>query len=211
MKKLYDVTTTIEETMVMYPGDPKPVIDRLHKIADRASANVSRLSFGAHTGTHLDAPYHYFETGKSLDQFPPEVLVGPCIVCDTGEADVITEELLDRFPLAGHVRVIFKTKNSRLSKRAPEKFREEYVYISADAAARLVSLEVRIVGLDYLSIDNYRDKSAPAHNALLGKGVLLIENLDLSQVPPGEYELICAPLKIKNSDGAPARVFLREL
>jgi len=210
-KRIYDVTLTISNGMVVYPGDPEVEITPITKLAGRASANVSCVSFNAHVGTHLDAPYHYFEKGRSLDEFPPDVLIGPCLVCDMGETEVITKFSIQELSIADYKRVLFKTKNSRIWKSGQKKFIEDFVYISTDAAEHLASLDLKVVGIDYFSVDSYRDRNSPVHKILLGKGVLLIESLDLSDVPAGSYELICAPLKIENSDGAPARVFLREL
>lgn len=209
-KKIYDVTVTISNGIVTYPGDPEAIIKH-KKIAGSASVNVSSLSLSAHVGTHVDSPYHYFDEGKSVEEFPPEILVGPCLVCDMGDADQITRSSLEKLPIDKYRRVLLKTKNSLLWKNPEHKFIEDHVHITADAAEYLASFDITIVGIDYLSIDSYHDKNSPAHNILLKKGLLLIEGLNLLNIPPGPYELICAPLKIKNSDGSPARVFLRKL
>jgi arylformamidase len=205
--KIFDITVPIETGMLVYPEDPRVIIENF-SLDKNNSPSVSRISFGSHTGTHVDAPRHFFKNGKSLDKIPPEVFIRPCVVYDIGNAEKITASIIKSLKIQNEERVLFKTKNSMLWKKKIKKFVENYVYLAPDAAEYLVSSGVKVVGIDYFSVDSFHDKECPIHKILLSAGVLILENLNLSDVPAGKYELICAPLRIKNSDAAPARVFL---
>jgi arylformamidase len=173
--EIIDVSVPIRSAMTVYPGDPEVTLERVLSIADGAGYNVSRLSFGVHTGTHVDAPVHVTDEGSGVDRLPLDALVGPAtVVAETGD-------------LTGE-RVLFKTGGAALD---------------AAAARLLVERGVRLVGIDHMTIG---DESV--HHALLDAGVVVLEGLDLSHVEPGDYELVCAPLKLVGADGAPARVFL---
>src|SRR6266545_2044922 len=180
--EIIDATVSIRPGMVTYPGDPAVRLERVSSIADGAVANLSRLDFGVHSGTHVDAPLHFVDGGTSAESLP------------------LDEAALAELELRGD-RILFKTRNSELWAR--DDFADDFVSLTADGAAFLLARGVRLVGIDYLSIGD-----EAAHLALLGAGVVTIEGLDLRQVEPGEYELICAPLKLVGSDGAPARVLL---
>ena len=176
----------------MYPGDPEVRLERVSSIADGDLANLSRLDLGVHSGTHVDAPLHFVEGGASVETLPLDVLVGPCVVVDGLDPAAVPP---------GVERVLFKTPNGRLWERA--EFSEDFVALDAEAARALVERGVRLVGIDYLSIGDEE-----AHQALLGAGMVAIEGLDLREVEPGEYRLVCAPLKLEGAEGAPARVVL---
>lgn len=201
--EIFDVSVCIRPGMVVYEGDPPVSLERFATIGAGAPANLSRLDFGVHTGTHIDAPLHFFEDGSGAESVPLVLLVGPAHVVDatsvTGQLDAAT---LDRLGLpVGVERLLFKTANGRLWER--ESFSNEFVSFAADGAASLVERGVRLVGIDYLSVGD-----EAAHRILLGAGVIPLEGLDLRPVAPGPYELFCAPLKLEGSDGAPARVLL---
>jgi len=208
--KLYDVTVAISEELPVYPGDPPIRITRTHALEKGDLFRVSHLSFGTHIGTHIDPPYHFMRDGLPLDQVPLEVFLGPARVIDVGAVDVIDAAVLQRFDLAGVKRLLCKTKNSRLWQSAKE-FQPDFVYLETDAAELLVKLGVQLVGIDYLSIEKFNFEQPTTHWTLLGNNVVVVEGLDLSEVPPGDYELLCLPLKLKDGDGGPARVVLREL
>ena len=191
MAELLDISVPIRPGMVTYPGDPAVHLERVRSIAGGDGYNLSRLDFGVHSGTHVDAPAHFVEGGTSAESLPLDVLVGPCRVVDGIQVP------------DGVERVLFKTSNSELWER--ETFADEFESLDGATAQALVAAGVRLVGIDYLSIGDEE-----AHEILLGAGVVAIEGLDLRAVDPGEYELICAPLKLVGSDGAPARVFLRK-
>jgi arylformamidase len=208
--KIYDVTVAISNDLPVYPGDPPIQIERTHSLEKGDIARVSRLIFSTHIGTHIDPPYHFIKDGVSLDQAPLEVFIGPARVVDAGDAASIDAALLSTFDLDGASRVLFKTSNSRLWRETKE-FQKDFVYLETDAAEALVALGVKLVGIDYLSIEKFGFDQPTTHWTLLGNDVYIVEGLDLSAIAPGDYELICLPLKIKDGDGGPARVVLREL
>ena len=208
--KVYDLTVPISADLPVYPGDPRVEIRSTHSLEAGDVANVSHISCGSHTGTHVDPPSHFVAGAISLDQLPLDVLIGPARLFDMGEVSVIDAETVNRLALDGVVRVLFKTRNSRLWE-GPHEFDLEFVYLDAAAADILVAHGVRLVGIDYLSIEKFNFEKPETHLKLLGNNVIVVEGLDLRAVEPGDYELICLPMKIKDGDGGPARVVLRDL
>jgi arylformamidase len=204
--KIYDVSVAITASMPVYPGDPAVDIEQTHKMERGDVANVTRLSFGAHTGTHVDAPSHFIDGAMTVDQIPLNLLIGRARVIEIASA-VINREVLDEFDLAEDARVLFKTRNSYLWNE--KGFTAEFVYLTKDAAERLVEQGIKVVGIDYLSVEKYNFTSPDVHRTLLGNGTIIIEGLNLSEVDAGDYEMICLPMKIEGGDGAPARVVLR--
>jgi arylformamidase len=207
---IHDVTVTISREMPVYPGDPQIEIKRTLLLEEGDVANVSHLSCGTHIGTHVDPPSHFVEGGIALDKLPLDVLIGPARVVDVGDVDVIDAATVEKTALDGVTRVLFKTRNSRLWS-SPHEFQRDFVYLDADAAEILVARGVKLVGIDYLSIEMFNFEQPATHMALLSNNVIVVEGLDLSGVTAGDYELICLPIKIKDGDGGPARVVLREL
>jgi arylformamidase len=201
--EIIDISVPIRPGMVVYEGDPEVHLNRALSIADGATANVSRLDFGVHSGTHVDAPVHFIEGGGGAETLPLDVLVGPAHVVDaTGVQGVLDEDALRGLALPERAeRLIFKTTNSRLWER--DEFIGEFVRLTGDGARYLVGRGVRLVGLDYLSVGDEQ-----AHVVLLRAGVVPLESLDLRGVEAGEYRLVCLPLRIVGSDGAPARAVL---
>jgi arylformamidase len=208
--KIYDITVPISNELPVYPGDPEIRITRVMSLEAGDVARVSHLSFSTHIGTHIDPPYHFIRDGAPLDQVPLEVFIGPARVVDAGDVASIDAALLSTFDLDGASRILFKTGNSRFWRESGE-FQKDFVYLETDAARLLVARGVKLVGIDYLSIEKFDFDQPTTHWTLLGAGVVIVEGLDLSEVAPGDYELICLPLKIKDGDGGPARVVLREL
>jgi arylformamidase len=196
--EIFDISVPIRPGMITYPGDPEVHMERVVSIEHGDVANLTRLDFGVHTGTHVDAPLHFIDQGAGVDALPLEVFLGPCEVVDATAADgeIGPEHVPD------HVdRVLFKTRNSELWQQ--DTFEEAFVRIGLAAAQRLVENGLRVVGVDYLSVGD------PAtHETLLGAGVAAIEGLDLRGIQPGPYSLACLPLRIVDSDGAPARAVL---
>lgn len=204
--KIYDVSVPISPEMPVYPGDPKISIEVRESIAKGAPCNVSSISLGSHTGTHIDPPYHFIESGIKVDQIPLNLLMGRTRIVET-TAKCIDKSVLKEIELDDCIRLIFKTRNSYLWNSTA--FAQDYVYVTPEAADILVSSGIKLVGIDYLSIEQYGSTTFQTHKTLLGNGVIIIEGLNLSEVDPGNYEMICLPLKIKDADGAPARVVLR--
>jgi arylformamidase len=197
---IYDVTVTLREGMPVYPDDPA--------FRREGGRNLNHLHMGTHGGTHVDAPAHMIEGGKTLTDLAPSVFVGPADVVEIRDPRAITREELERHAWKDVTRVLFKTTNSGTLERGGA-FDRGFVYMAADAAEMLAGHGLVLVGVDYLTLDPVGGGGLPAHKALLGAGIVVIEGLDLSGVPPGRYELFCGPLKIGGADGAPARVFLR--
>ena len=204
--KIYDVTIPISPSMHVYEGDPPVSVEPMLQIAKGDNANVTFLKFGTHTGTHLDAPSHFIEGGMTVDQIPLNLLFGRARVVEISSA-VITAEVLDEFDFTGDVRVLFKTRNSYLWNE--KSFAQEFVHLTKEAAKRLVENGIKLVGIDYLSVEKFNFETPDVHRTLLGNGTIIIEGLDLREVEPGDYEMICLPMKVEGGDGAPARVVLR--
>ena len=214
LMRIYDVSVPISARTPTYPGDPGIDIRQWLSLAAGDVANVSAISFGAHTGTHVDAPAHFIKDAPKLQSMDLNTLIGEVQVIDiTNEVMAIEESHLQNSFKAGTQRVLFKTRNSDFWSEADGQFQSDYTYITPAAARKLVDLGVRLVGIDYLSVERFASQSFETHEILLSNGVVIIEGLDLSQVPAGAYELICLPLKIVDGsgDGAPARVILRTL
>ncbi|MFI5338570.1 MAG: cyclase family protein [Candidatus Methylomirabilales bacterium] len=207
--KIYDVTRSIHHAMPVYEGDPEVSIEPWLSIARGAPVNVSRLAMGSHTGTHVDAPAHLREGVLGVDQLPLDALIGPARVVDLVASAHIDVASLRGVDLTSHRRVLFKTR--ALHRGLEETPRRGFAGLMEDAARLLVDSGVRLVGVDALSVDPLESTSLLAHHVLLDAGVIILEGLDLSAVPAGDYELLCLPLKIRHGDGAPARVVLREV
>ena len=211
---IYDVSVPISARLPIYPGDPGIEIGQWLSMAAGDAANVSVLHFGAHTGTHVDAPAHFIEGAPKLQSMSLEILIGEARVVEIS-TDVmeINDEVIAAVCPAGTKRVLFKTRNSNFWNEETGEFRSDYTFISPDGARRLVAEGVQLVGIDYLSVERFRPERYATHETLLSHGVVIIEGLDLRAVPPGAYELICLPLKIAegSGDGAPARTILRTL
>jgi arylformamidase len=206
---IYDISLTISPSMPVWPGDA-PVELTLAQAMDRGDAvNVTKLSMSAHTGTHVDAPHHFLNDHRTADGLPLEVLTGPCYVTQLpDEVGEISAEVLDRMSFgAGTTRLLFGTSNSKFWANGDEKFQEDYVSVSEDGAEWLVAHGIQLVGVDYLSVAPFSD-GTPTHTILLEAGVVIVEGLNLSQVPRGFYNLYCLPLKLSGADGAPARAIL---
>lgn len=207
MAKIFDLTVPLSRQLPTFPGDPAFQVEPAYRIQDGHPCNVSRLTLGSHAGTHVDAPYHFVESGLRVDELPLEILTGKARVVSVPAREAVDRQDLENLDLRDDLRVLFKTRNSGLL-RQPE-FRPDFVYLTADAASYLVQIGIKLVGWDYLSIEKFGNREFPAHHALLGAGVVIVEGLDLSQVEAGDYELTCLPLKLAEGDGAPARVILK--
>jgi arylformamidase len=209
--KIYDVTIAVSEIVPTFPGDPKVKIDVCHSLANGDVANVSQICFGVHTATHVDAPNHFIEGTRRVDELDLYKLIGDCLVVELDE-NVLAIEPKHVENLQGVERILFKTRNSNFWNEPEKGFRTDFTYISPEAAKFLVEKEIKLVGIDYLSVEKFGAKSFDTHITLLEKEVVIIEGLDLREVPAGEYEMFCLPLKIVGGtgDGSPARTVLRE-
>lgn len=204
-----DVSVAIREGMVHWPGNPPVRVEKTEEMARGDAADVSKISLGVHTATHVDAPSHFKVGGASIDQMPLEACVGPARVIAIRDPVQITVTELEPYGIAAGERILFKTANSPRAWRSTA-FVEDAVYISVEAARWLASRQVRTVGIDYLSVGGFAaNNGVQVHEPLLAAGITIIEGLDLTEVPPGPCELLCLPIKILGGDGAPARAFVR--
>ena len=206
---IYDVTVPIRAGMPIYEGDPTLNIEPWSAMAKGDSANVSLLHFGAHTGTHVDAPAHFIEGAGKIDSLPLDVLIGPARVIRVPDDRMeIDPEFLNECDLTNLTRVLFHTRNSSFWN---EGFRKDFTHVLPEAAELLVARGIKLVGNDYLSVEKFHSGHHRTHLTLLRNGVVIVEGLNLTDVPAGDYELICLPMKIADGagDGAPARVVLR--
>jgi arylformamidase len=210
MSTFFDVTVPISEATPIYKGDPGVEVRSFKAIAAGSSANVSEVAFGVHTGTHVDAPNHFIEGARRVHELDPAKLVGPCRVVAVPD-DVVAIEPRHVGDITGVERVLFKTRNSQFWSTPEDGFRSDFTYLIPDTAKLLVENGIVLVGIDYLSIEKSGSPGHPVHVTLLEKEVVILEGVDLRAVEPGDYELICMPLKYigGGGDGAPARTFLR--
>jgi arylformamidase len=210
----YDVSVPLSAATPTYPGDPGIQITRWLRLANGDAANVSLINFGLHSGTHVDAPAHFIEGGAKVDSLSLESLLGEVEVIEVGnDVGIIDKHFVADNCASGSQRILFKTRNSAFWNETDQRFHEDYVAIEPEAARWLVDAGVRLVGIDYLSVEKFGSEGFQTHLAFLSRGVVIIEGLDLRAVPGGTYELLCLPLRIAggSGDGAPARVILRTL
>ena len=205
---IHDISVPISASLLTWPGEHASVqIEPLARISEGSPANVSRLTLGTHTGTHVDPPLHFIAGGKAVDQLDLTVLIGPALVVDLRHQRIISVVDLEVTVPNGIDRLLFKTDNSCLWAGGAE-FISEYVALTAEAARWLVKRKIKLVGTDYLSVQNYSDPHPGVHNILLRAGVIIVEGLNLLDITPGLYQLVCLPLRIAQGDGAPARAVL---
>ncbi|HMB23272.1 MAG: cyclase family protein [Chloroflexota bacterium] len=206
---IYDISLTISPNLPTWPGDPRPQLEQYESMDKGALYNVTRINSGVHLGTHVDAPRHFINDGRTVEQLPLEVLTGPCYVAQLPDGvEAITSEVLERTEITSEMkRILFGTRNSKLWAKGETEFQTDFVAITEDGAEWLVERGVQLVGVDYLSVAPYSEP-IPTHLILLKAGVVVVEGLNLSNVMRGFYDLYCLPLKIAGSDGAPARAIL---
>ena len=207
--KIFDVTVPISEDVPIYEGDPRVQIKAVLELADGGPANVSHLCFGAHTATHVDAPNHFIEGTRRVDELELEKMIGPCRVVEVPD-DVMLIEPEHFGPLDGVERVVFRTRNSAFWDTPEAGFRTDFTAISAATARQLADAGIKLVGIDYLSIEAFGSWDHPVHLALLEEEIVILEGLDLRGIEPGDYDITCLPLKFigGTGDGAPARTVL---
>ena len=209
--RIYDITLTLRPDMPVWPGEPQTrvEIERVSKMEEGASSNLTYLRMSAHSGTHVDTPYHFLDgSAPTVDHLALKTLTGRVYVLDLPDVDLITAKVLAQADMPPRTRrLIFKTRNSQLWSDPTHAFKTDFVAISPDGAQFLVERGVKLVGVDYLSVAPYQE-STPTHEILLKAGMVIIEGLDLTQVSQGRYSLYCLPLKLAGGDGAPARAIL---
>jgi arylformamidase len=211
---IYDISVPLSAATPTYPGDPTIEIKSWLELERGDAANVSLLHFGAHSGTHVDAPAHFIAGGSKVETVPLESLMGEAMIVEVPiEMMAIDADFVTNHCNQASERILFKTRNSSFWNNPEDGFRTDYTYLEPQAARRLTELGIRLVGLDYLSVEQFKSESFETHRILLSSGVVILEGVDLRNVPTGRYELVCLPLRIAggSGDGAPARAVLRTL
>jgi arylformamidase len=211
---IYDITVPISNELPTWPGDPSVQQTVWRSLSAGDSANISMLNFGAHTGTHVDAPAHFIDGAAKIESLPLDIMIGAVQVIEVpDDLRFINEEFVLTYCAPDTTRVLFKTRNSAFWSESEPEFHTDFTYLELNAAQRLVERGIKLVGIDYLSIEKYDSPNHETHLELLSHGVVILEGLNLADIPPGNYELICLPLRLRNTkgDGAPARVVLRTL
>jgi len=207
MARFIDVSVPLKTGMPAFPGNPDFELHAVKRIAEGGSSNVSRLVLGTHTGTHVDAPRHFFDNAATVDALALDLLIGRTRVVEIAKRGGITRDDLAAANLREDLRVLLKTPNSAFWNEPA--FRQDFTYLEESAASYLVEQGVKVIGIDYLSVEQFKKPGAPAHRALLSRNAIIIEGLNLSDAAPGMYEMYCLPLPVTGGDGAPARVVLR--
>jgi len=208
---LIDISVPLRPEMPIWPGNMGFRLTRVLRLETGDSVNISQIECDVHTGTHIDAPRHFLQDGYTVEQLPLDVLIGPVTVAYLPRAVAIAADDLANLALPPDtIRLLLRTRNSELWARGVTEFKKDYVALTADAARWVANRGVRLIGVDYLSVQRYND-SPLTHQILLGAGVIILEGLNLTNVKPGAYELICLPLKLVGTEGAPARAVLRRI
>lgn len=205
-----DISVPLKTGMVHWPGDPPTRVTRVHDLESGGPCTLSSIEMCAHAGTHMDAPAHFIRGGIGIDAMPLDAAIGPARVIAITDPESITPQELAGHRIRRGERILFKTANSGRCWDG-DTFTEDFIHISADAARYLAERKVELVGVDYLSVGGFHSDGAGTHRELLGAGIWIIEGLDLSQVEPGQVQLICLPLKLAGAEGAPARAIVRPI
>jgi len=209
LKTVFDITLPITPELPLWPGTPGLEVTQVAQL-EVDGYSETRICIGSHVGTHVDAPSHFLDSETTVDKLPLQILIGETLVVDLRGELSITAEILERLALpSGLERLLLKTDNSKLWVAGNRDFYKDYVALTLDGAEWLVDRGIRLVGIDYLSIQRFND-SNKTHSILLAANIIIIEGLNLTRVPVGFYELICLPLPIAGAEGAPARVLLRQ-
>lgn len=210
-RTIHDVTLTFTTDIPRFPNTPEPTLERLRSMDDGAVNNLSRLDTHVHFGTHVDAPCHFIADGHGMEAVPLETLLGPCLVVDFPDlAEIAPADLEAKAIPPGTERLVLKTRNSALWNDYTQGFRTDFVALTPAAADWVIARGIRLIGIDYLSIERFQEPGRVTHRGLLGAEVVIVEGLDLRNIEAGPYDLVCMPLKLKGCDGAPARVALIE-
>ncbi|MBW8769919.1 MAG: cyclase family protein [Gemmatimonadetes bacterium] len=208
-RRIWDVSMPVRNGGLVYPGNPPISISLMQSIAKGDTANVSRLDFGSHTATHVDAPLHFMAGGAGVDELPLDVLIGRArLIAVPDDAMSVGEAELRKHDLTGVTRLLIRTRNSAWLASGDPEFHKDFTHVAPDGASYLVSIGVRLVGVDYLSVEQFHSAEHRTHRTLLDHGVVIVEGMVLSEPPPGDYDLYCLPLLLAGLDGAPARAVL---
>jgi arylformamidase len=204
----HDISVPLADDLPTWPGSPGVLTQLRTSIDSGDHANVTQLSIDVHSGTHVDAPCHFIARGATVEDLGLEPFIGPAFVLDTGPTKEITAAVLEATQIPNDTRrLLLRTANSSRRNQYHQPFDEDYAALTLDGAEWLAAKQLRLVGIDYLSIQRYSEPP-DVHRALLGGGVPILEGLVLADVTPGPYELVCLPIRLVEVDGAPARAIL---
>jgi len=206
--ELYDITIRLGVESTVWPGDPEYSRELVSSIAEGSVSNVSLLRMTAHTGTHVDTPAHFLAGGRGLDDYGAGEFIRPACVIEVPDAAVIAPAAVEAADVRPGDAVLFKTRNSLDGRIAAGEFFEDGVSLSVEAARRCLDRRAGLVGIDYFTVDAYGDRGFGAHYLLLGAGVLILETINLRDVPPGRYTLLCLPLRLAGAEASPVRAVL---
>ena len=207
--KIYDISLALTPRLPRWPGDPDIVLTPYQSLAAGDNSNNTHLACSVHSGTHIDAPAHFIDDGAGVEQIALDVLVGQALVAEIPGVARITPEHLEALDLPAETRrLLLKTDNSAYWSNPEHEFRKDFTALTAEAAKWVVARGIQLIGVDYLSVQLFDDPSPLTHRVLLEAGAVVLEGLDLRPVSQGSYQLVCLPLKINGSDGAPARAVL---
>lgn len=207
--KIYDISLPITQTLLTWPGDPAVSFAEKCSINNGDICNVTEITMGVHTGTHIDAPYHFINDGKKVHEIDLTTLLGKCIVVEVESSEYIMKKDIEHIDFQTYKKVLFKTKNSEQFKNDLTSFNKKFISLHEDTTDYLVEKQIELIGIDYLSIEGFYSKSAYVHKTLLSNNIVVLEGLNLSDIVPMEYEIICLPIKLVGCDGAPVRVILK--
>jgi len=209
---IYDISIPLNKKTINWPGDPQMIIEECSSIKSGHEANVSQISLGAHTGTHIDAPHHFLNNSITTDKISLDILIGTCMVIDINSKNTIEIKDIEHIDFSNISRVLFKTKNSLLWESPEQKFNKKFISLGLSAAEFLLEEKVKLIGIDYLSIESYyAGKGNPVHKILLKNNIVILEGLNLHNIEEGIYELTCLPLKLIGIEGSPARAILKKI
>lgn len=206
--KIYDITHSLSTKLPCWDNNDRAIIKQTSNIKSGDVCNVTHIFINSHYGTHIDAPSHFIDDAKTIDKISLETLVGKVRVVDVSKYSEITLDVIKKLNLEDEDRVLFKTNSGNYMKVSD--FKKDYVSLTLEAAKHLVDIGIKLIGIDYLSIESYDTKNYDVHKLLLNAEIVIIEGLKLDNIIPGDYDLVALPMKIENCDGAPTRAILIE-
>ncbi len=205
--RIFDISQPIGKGMAIWPGDRKFQSEWTMRIEDGDSCNVSAVTMSVHTGTHVDAPFHFDIGGTAMADFPLEPFIGPARVVEYQGPEPLSAEELEGFRFEELERLLIKTRASSIPSH---QFEREFVHLTEDGAEYLGKCHLKLFGTDAPSVDGFASSSMSVHKTLLRYQIAILEGVRLAEVSPGDYELIALPLRLTGLDGSPVRAILRQ-
>ncbi len=210
VRSVHDISVMLGQESIDYPGDPPYRNASISQLENGDSCELSKLSLSAHSGTHIDAPAHFIKNGNTIDRYHPQDFILPAHVVDVDAKPAVTADDVAGIAFQPGEALLFRTENSTSGRCRSGVFSEDYVYLTAQAAEACATRKAALVGLDYITIEEFGSDVFHAHKTLLAAGVFILEGIDLTHVPCGRYTLVCLPLKLKGVEASPVRAILME-